>query len=140
MSKKTLDQVEAMQEKAVRFVTNVLQDSDKAEEIESLTPEEYAERKRVEIIDNPNPRRRKNTMAPQTRAQLQERIDELEEEKAELAEENEELQDTLDKIADLSLPDEDDEDDEDDDEDADDEDDEEEIAASGFDFGNLNLL
>jgi len=49
---KTLDQVERMQAKAVRFLRDVVGDEDKASEIEGLSPQEYAERKRV-TISNP---------------------------------------------------------------------------------------
>jgi hypothetical protein len=42
-----------MQRKAVRFVEDVLGDFEKAEEISDLSPEEYAERKRIRIVDNP---------------------------------------------------------------------------------------
>lgn len=107
MSKKdkTIEQVEAMQKKAVRFAENVLMDEDKATELESLSPEEYADRKRLRII---NPERKTGTMPKQpTRAELQERIEELEEK--------------LDAIADLAGADEEDEEDEEEEQDEDDE-------------------
>lgn len=46
MKTKTLDQMTAMQRKAVRFLRDVIGDQDKANEIESLSSAEYAERKR----------------------------------------------------------------------------------------------
>jgi hypothetical protein len=114
--KKTLEQVEAMQRKAVLFADNVLDDPDLADELEELSPEEYAERKRI-TVENPHKRTQvvifnnplkkgKQTMALPTRAELQERIDELEEK--------------LEAIAGLAS-DEEEEDDEEEDEDEDEE-------------------
>jgi hypothetical protein len=48
----TLEQVEAKQEKAVNFLRDVVKDRDKAREIEALSPEEYAEKKKL-TISNP---------------------------------------------------------------------------------------
>jgi len=56
----TIDEVEATKEKAVRFARNVLKDDDKADDLESESPESYAERKRIVIIDNPQQRRKFN--------------------------------------------------------------------------------
>lgn len=62
-----------MQRKAVRFVADVLGDAEKADEIEELSPEEYAERKRIRI----NPTKEKTIMpAGPTKPELQERIEE----------------------------------------------------------------
>jgi hypothetical protein len=49
----TEDQVAARQDKAVRFARNVLGDDDLANELEELTPAEYAERKGLNF-QNPN--------------------------------------------------------------------------------------
>ena len=89
---KKTPQVEARKEKAVRFVTDVLDDPDRAAEIEDESIEDYAERRKFEII---NPKRRTNTVA--SKAELQERIEELESE-------NEELQSRLDEILDIVTP------------------------------------
>lgn len=53
MSKKdkTYDQAEAMQAKAVRFTRDVVGDPDKADEIESLSVEEYADRKGLQLMN-----------------------------------------------------------------------------------------
>lgn len=93
---KTLDQVEATQRKAVRFVRDVLGDDLRADEIEAEDPEDYAERKRIEIIANPHPTQRRNTHMANvpTRADLQERVEELEAE-------NQELQDKLESIGEI---------------------------------------
>ena len=92
----TRDQVEARKEKAVSFVQDVLDDPERADEIEDESVEDYAERRKFEIV---NPRRRPRTMA--SKAELQERIEELESE-------NEELQSRLDEVLDIVAPPEDD--------------------------------
>lgn len=89
---KTLDQVERMKDKAVRFVRDVIGDHERADEIEVESPEDYAERKGLRIIRNPHKRR--NSMPHQSRTELLERIEELESE-------NQELQDKLTAIADV---------------------------------------
>ena len=93
----------------MRFLRDVVGDPEKAEEVARMSPEEYAEHKRI-TIQNPfsvsaaYPQRRA-TMA--TRQQLQDRI-------AELEEENQSLTDKLDSIQDI-VSEEDDEDEDDDD-------------------------
>lgn len=106
MKIKTLDQVEAMQKKAVRFVRDVLGDELRAEEIEAEDPEDYAERKRIEIFKNPH---RRPTHMPQgpTKAELEDRVQELESE-------NEELRDKLESIGEILDDDSDEDEDEED--------------------------
>jgi hypothetical protein len=59
-----LEQVEAKQRQAVRFAFDVLNDADKADELESLTPEEYAKRKGIRIVQaNPKPHKETKRMA-----------------------------------------------------------------------------
>ncbi|MBZ5636283.1 MAG: hypothetical protein LAO55_24415 [Acidobacteriia bacterium] len=103
MKTKTLDQVVAMQAKAVRFLQDVVGDTDRADEIESMSPEEYAEHKRVQI-ENPavtNRETRRTPMATKaTRAELEDRV-------AELEEENSVLNDKLDSIEEIVGSDED---------------------------------
>ena len=48
---KTMEQVEKMQAKAVRFLRDVVGDEDKADEIEGMTPDEYADKKRVHLVN-----------------------------------------------------------------------------------------
>ena len=91
---KTLEQLEQMRQKAVRFLRDVVGDDDKAEEFNEMTPEEYAEHKGVEIAANPK-RRRMPTSSRPTRAELEERIEDLEQENAE-------LNDKLDSIVDIA--------------------------------------
>jgi len=132
MAKKsrTLDQVEKMQAKAVRFLRDVQGDEDKAEEFEAMSPEEYAERKHVSLIENPcfdgeQIQRRITTMPNQpTLAELKAKLADLEDENASLQEENDALNDKIDSILDIAV-DEDEDDDEDDSEDDDSDDDDE---------------
>ena len=99
----TREQLEGRKEKAVRFVRDVLGDPDRADEIADESLEGYAERRRIKLL---NPRCK--AVMP-SKAELTQRIRELEEE-------NDDLQDQLDKIADIAAPpEEEDESDEDDD-------------------------
>jgi hypothetical protein len=101
----TRDQLQARKEKAVRFTRDVLGDLDRAEEIEEESLEDYAERRKIQII---NPKRRHGIMARgKSKADLEQEI-------ADLHEENQELQDQLAAVADIVAPD--DEETEDDDE------------------------
>ncbi len=91
------DQVLAMKEKAVRFVRDVLDDDERADEIQDETPEEYAERKGIQIAANPSDSRlHLERRAPMpTKEELEDRI-------AELEEENQTLHDKLDSILDIA--------------------------------------
>lgn len=80
---KTLDQVRKMQAKAVRFVQNVLQDDERAAEIAAESPAEYAEHKRIKVIDNPavtilNMRRHSMAGVISTKAELEKLLDDVE--------------------------------------------------------------
>lgn len=72
---KTLDQVEAMQRKALRFVADVLGDSDKADEIEQLSVGEYAARKGIRI--NPKTKELKLMSGAITKKELEDTLDEV---------------------------------------------------------------
>jgi len=87
----TRQQLESRKAQAERFVRDVLGDSDRAGEIEDESLEDYAEGRRIKILDNP----KGETMA--TKSEYLERIRELEGE-------NEELQSQLDEIADIVTP------------------------------------
>jgi hypothetical protein len=105
----TRDQLETRKEKAARFVFDILGDPDRADEIEDESLEAYAERRKIQIVANPqggnmakirlfnptrvsNPSRHPNRLNPQSgRAELLARIRELQAE-------NDELQDKLDKV------------------------------------------
>ena len=92
----TRKQLESRKAKAIRFTRDVLGDPDRADEIEDETLEDYAARRRIQIV-NPKGARK---MPVQTRRELLERIRELEEE-------NESLQDRLQEISDLASEDDD---------------------------------
>jgi len=107
----TREQAQARKDAAVRFAENVLGDSDKADDIESEGLDDWVERKRITLIDNP---RRNSSMAngngdPRTKAELLDEIDQLQQE-------NQDLQDALDAVADIVTggpPEDEDEDDDD---------------------------
>jgi hypothetical protein len=112
----TRDQLQARKEKAVRFVRDVLNDPDRAEEIADESLEDYAERRKIQIT---NPSKRRNAIMATTRSKA-----DLEAEIADLKDENQELKEQLDTIADIVAPaDEDAEDEDVDDEEEDDDED-----------------
>ena len=86
----TRKQLESRKAKAVRFTRDVLDDPDRADEIEDEPLEDYAERRRIKI-QNP---KGVTHMAIRSRKELLDRIDELETE-------NEDLQTRLDEIKDI---------------------------------------
>ncbi len=86
----TRKQLEARKAQAVRFVRDVLEDDDKADDIEDESLEDYAEHRHIRIA---NPKGATHMAAP-TRQELLDRIEELETE-------NENLQSRLDEIADI---------------------------------------
>jgi hypothetical protein len=93
-------------------VRDVLRDDDRADEISDESVQDYADRRHFDIIDNP---RRLNSMANggQTKEDLLDQIDELQQE-------NQDLRDQLDAIYDIIAgPDDDDDLDDDGDEDSD---------------------
>ena len=103
----TRDQLQASKEKAVRFVRDVLDDSDRADEITDEDLESYAERKHIEIT---NPTRRTTRVAKKkSTADLEAELDDLRAENDQLQEENEDLRDQLDTIADIVAPSDEDE-------------------------------
>ena len=110
----TRKQLESRKEKAERFVRDVLDDSERADEIADESLEDYAEGRKIQIAENPrggnmaarirtfnsqrinNPRPQARQENPQTgRSELLARIRELQKE-------NDQLQDKLDKVADLA--------------------------------------
>ncbi|MCI0625911.1 MAG: hypothetical protein L0387_30430 [Acidobacteria bacterium] len=95
----TLRQVETSKDRAARFVENVLGDPDRADEIRDEGPEDYAERKGIQIVSNP----RRPNVATSKR--------DLEEELQEANDYIEELEDKLDRISDVAGGDEEEEDD-----------------------------
>lgn len=111
MSKqRTYEQVLTAQRRAVSAATNLREDDELADELDALTPEEYAERKGIEIVENPPRRainRRKTTMTVREyRTKLMEKDALI----TELQEENDGLHDTLAEIKGLVASDDDDDD------------------------------
>ena len=100
----TRDQLQSRKEKAVRFTRDVLADPDRAEEIADESLEDYAERRKIELI---NPNRRRAVFMANTRTKA-----ELEAEISDLRDENQELRDQLDAVADIVSPDDENGDDE----------------------------
>ena len=102
----TADQVQAKKDRAVQFLRDVVGDDDKADAFDDMDLDEYAEHKRIEIV---NRGKRSLNMAGngngRTKQDLLDEIDDLQQE-------NQALQDQLDAIADIVSPP-DDEDDED---------------------------
>lgn len=108
MKQLTASQVAGRKDKAERFVRNVLGDDKRADEIAAESVEDYADKRRFEIV---NPAKRRNEEMP-SKQELQDRI-------AELEDENADLNDRLDSIAELvGDGDGNDEDEDDDDNDA----------------------
>jgi hypothetical protein len=104
----TRDQAQARKDAAVRFAENVLDDPDKAADIEAEDLDDWVERKKITLVENPGRRAEKMANGP-SKQDLQDQIDDL-------TQENQDLQDQLDAIVDIVVPpDEDDDTDDDDD-------------------------
>ena len=88
----TRGQVEGRQEKAERFLRNVLDDDERADEVAEESVEDYASRRHFEII---------NPKASNTMAKKNPSIKELQDRIADLEEENQGLSDQLDAIAEI---------------------------------------
>jgi predicted RNase H-like nuclease (RuvC/YqgF family) len=97
MKRLTRDQLQSRKDKAVRFVRDVLDDPDRAEEIAEESLEEYAARRKIQIT---NPHRRA-TMAKKTIEDYRAENADLKDQIGELEEENENLQEQLDTIGDI---------------------------------------
>jgi hypothetical protein len=50
---RTYQQVQTAKDRAARFIENVLYDEDRAEEVKDESVEDYADRRRIRIIENP---------------------------------------------------------------------------------------
>ena len=95
----TREQAESRKAKAVQFLRDVVNDDDRADEVDAEPLEEYAERRHITLA---NPAWKGTRIMSVDTKSLQRRIKELEEE-------NEDLQTKLDDIADLVMPEEDEE-------------------------------
>jgi hypothetical protein len=99
----TREQVQSKKDKAVRFLEDVLDDPQRAAEVEAEDLESYADRRHFQIVNSG----RTETMANgRSKEDLLSEIDDL-------RAENQDLQDRLDAIGDIIGPEEEDEDDED---------------------------
>src|SRR5215475_9922562 len=110
MKRLTREQLQSRKDAAIRFAQNVLNDEDKAQDIEDESLEDYADRRHIELT---NLGRRNNMANGGNGRTKQDLLDEIDDLKAE----NQDLQDQLDAIADIVSPpeEEDEEDDADDD-------------------------
>jgi hypothetical protein len=112
----TYEQAAAKKDQAERFVRDVLEDDERADEIGDMPVEEYAAERRKELA--PNPRRRKSmkkkvsteqqqtrgnsvSVALETTTRMAKEQANLSQRNRELEKENESLQDKLDKIRDI---------------------------------------
>src|SRR5215831_4824256 len=104
MKSLTREQLQSRKDRAVRFLRDVKDLPERADEVEDEDLESYAERRKIQLI---NPRR-SASMAngdPRTKQDLLDELDDL-------RQENADLQDQLDAIADIvSSPEEEDEED-----------------------------
>ena len=106
--KRTYAQVEAAQRRAISAAENLTQDDDLADEIESLSVEEYAERKGFEIVENPHKK------GGGIMSRIQQLEAELEDANNRIAELEEEREDVLSVLGMEVVVEEDDEDDDED--------------------------
>jgi hypothetical protein len=107
----TREKVQAKKDKAARFVRDVLDDPDRAGEIEDESIEDYAARKKIKITNS----RRNRAMAngdTRTKADLLDEIDDL-------TQQVQDLQDQVEAVADIVAPEDEDTDDDTDDDDGD---------------------
>jgi hypothetical protein len=115
----TEEEAQARKDKAVRFVRDALDDPDHADDLEDEGLYDWAERKRIQIVNEGEPKMANGNGSndPRTKGELLDEIDSLQQQV-------DDLNDTLDSIMDLAgggTP-EDDDDDYDDDSDGDDQD------------------
>jgi len=121
MKQLTRAQLESGKAQAVRFTRDVLGDPERADEIEAERLEDYAERRKVKLI---NSSKTKGLIMARSKSKA-----DLEAEISDLQDENQDLQDQLDAIADIVAPadEEEDEDGTDADDGDEDEDEEDEV-------------
>ena len=74
----TLSAAETKRWQAIDFLRRIGKD-DEADEFEAMTPEDYAEHRGAEIIDNPIERRSESMARNKTKEQLQAELDEANE-------------------------------------------------------------
>jgi peptidoglycan hydrolase CwlO-like protein len=102
----TRAQLQSRKDKAVRFLENVIGDPDRASEVEDESLEDYAERRKIQIL---NPHRRCTMAARKTIEDYKAELADAKEEISELEETVEELQSQIDSVADIVAPEEEEE-------------------------------
>lgn len=108
MRRLTREAIQSRKAKTVQFVRDVLDDPERVEEIAEEPLEDYAARRKIQIV---NPRRRLE-MAKKTIEDYRAEVADLKDQISELGEDNESLQDQLDQIGDIVAGEEEEEDDE----------------------------
>jgi predicted RNase H-like nuclease (RuvC/YqgF family) len=106
MKQPTREQIQCRKDKAVRFVRDVLDDPERAEEIAEESLENYAARRKIQIL---NPTRRA-TMPGKTVDDYRVEVADLKDQISALEEKNESLQEQLDQIGDIVAGEEEEED------------------------------
>jgi predicted RNase H-like nuclease (RuvC/YqgF family) len=96
----TRQQLESRKHKAVRFTRDVAGDPDRAVEIEGESLDDYAERRRIQLVNQG----RGSRMAKQSIEDYRAQVADLKQQIRELEDENETLNDKLDNIADVLEP------------------------------------
>ncbi len=68
--RRTFEQVQVAKDQAVRFIANVLDDPERADEVEEESVEDYAERRGIEITEeNPSARKIRVEFSPRIKSQ-----------------------------------------------------------------------
>jgi hypothetical protein len=93
----TREQVQSKKDAAVRFLDNVLDDPERAAEVDSESVDDYASRRKIQLINSGRTTSMANGGNGRTKQDLLDEIDELHQE-------NQDLQDQLDAIADIVAP------------------------------------
>ncbi|MFN0112991.1 MAG: hypothetical protein ACKVZH_29375 [Blastocatellia bacterium] len=80
----TLRQAETSRSRGIRFVRDVLEDDDRADELDDESLDDWADRKSVTIVENPKTLKpkTKEKLYMLTKQQLEDRVAELEEREA----------------------------------------------------------
>jgi hypothetical protein len=145
--KRTIQQVETAKKRAVRFLQNVLDEPERADQVAQESVEDYADRRKIQIVSNPAhltrtqqgrdvlevvahfPQRKRPDMAKATKSELQETVNDVADKVSEMLDPELSREDMvrkakeLDELVNGSDDDDDDDSDDDDDDDSDDDDD-----------------
>ncbi|HEV8417044.1 MAG TPA: hypothetical protein VGQ49_25855 [Bryobacteraceae bacterium] len=111
----TRQQVQSRKDKAVRFTRDVAGDPDRADEIEDESLDDYAQRRKIQLMNAG----RRSHMAKKSVEDYRGEVADLKQQIRDLEDESQTLNDKLDNIAQVLEPDEDAGDDGDDDDDRD---------------------